>query len=92
MRQGTLNQRRYRSRLKQRLYAMLENVCALCGSEDDLEIDHEHGRDWEPNRVWSDARLRKYIQEAAEGHVRLLCRSCNAVYRPAAAEDGSEGF
>lgn len=73
------NQSRKRLANAQRanLVKTLGGCCAECGSTDHLEIDHPYGRDWVPRRLTHYARIRRYIREAQEGLVRLLCKDCN---------------
>lgn len=57
--------------------------CSLCGRKDRLEPDHIYGRTWSPRKIAAGTRWRKYLEDARAGLLRLLCRSCNAKYRPA---------
>jgi hypothetical protein len=56
----------------------LGNRCEICGSSDDLEIDHVDGRDWEPRKKSAHCRAKRYLYELMAGvHLRLLCATCN---------------
>lgn len=65
-----------------RLIAELGGRCAKCGRTHDLEIDHPQGRDWEPCKLSSSARVSRYRREAKQGLVRLLCKWCNGADGP----------
>lgn len=71
--------------------------CAMCGwpdrdgkrrqdpdsLRDKLQIDHVDGRDWDVTKHGQWTRIRRYLREFEEGvRLRLLCRKCNAAYRP----------
>jgi hypothetical protein len=71
---------RYRTRLRAEVRAMLGNACARaaeggCGGR--LDVDHKNGRDWDPTKVDSRTRWRRYREEARRGEVRLLCQTHN---------------
>lgn len=66
------------ARIRAEINEMLGGVCDLCGAEENLEVDHPYGRDWQPRKVNRLDRLRRYLREARKGLIRLLCRSCNA--------------
>lgn len=75
------------ARHRQRLFEMLGGECALCATDGDacdgpLEADHPFGRDWVPREVSSYQRNLRYLREAAEGKLRLLCRHHNQTVRP----------
>lgn len=80
--------RRQRLELKALLFYALGGRCEKCGAVERLEIDHIEGRDWEPRRVGVCQRWRTYWLEFVlacleqGGMLRLLCRWCNAGYRP----------
>lgn len=59
--------------------AHLGGKCAVCGTTEDLEFDHDQPRDWIPNRKSRWQRMVIYIREIKEGRIKqLLCRSHNA--------------
>lgn len=53
--------------------------CAECGKSGSLEVDHVHGRGWDPAEMSAQQRADKYWQEYDNGKkLRALCRECNA--------------
>lgn len=59
-------------------FAFLDNLCAHCGSTDELEIDH---RDWREKsfpvaKLWSIKR-EKFLEELKK--CQALCKDCHAV-------------
>lgn len=53
--------------------------CAECGKSGSLEVDHVHGRGWDPAEMSAQQRADKYWQEYDNGKkMRALCRECNA--------------
>jgi hypothetical protein len=67
------------------LVELLGGRCALCGCTEIklLEIDHEDGIGWSHNKLDSYRRARRYWREFFAGiKLRVLCRRCNAAYRP----------
>lgn len=53
--------------------------CAECGKEKPLEVDHVHGRGWDPAELSAKQRADRYWQEYDNGKkMRALCRECNA--------------
>lgn|SRR5574339_16971 len=65
----------YRRRLT--LIDTLGGKCAHCGTRKNLEIDHIHGRDWDPAKKSRWSRIVIYEREAKEGKLQVLCRKCN---------------
>lgn len=60
------------------LICRLGGKCARCGATERLEIDHEHGRDWDVQRLPPLPRVKRYWREFFLGvALRVLCRSCN---------------
>lgn len=52
--------------------------CDECGKRLPLEVDHVHGRGWDPAELSSQQRAARYWQEHDDGvKLRALCRSCN---------------
>jgi hypothetical protein len=77
------------------IFEMLGHQCALAEVDGEscdgpLEIDHPHGRDWQPRKVSSYNRNRRYLREAQDGLVRLLCRHHNASVKPRPRVEGAE--
>ena len=62
---------------RQRLLDELGGACALCGSGEDLEIDHPAGVTYDPAKLSSSQRVSRYRAEARAGTVRVLCSRCN---------------
>lgn len=74
-----------RSDAKQRtIDALLKRLapsgkCAECGKSGSLEVDHVHGRGWDPAEMSAQQRADRYWQEYDNGKkLRALCRECNA--------------
>ncbi|MGL4445522.1 MAG: 2'-5' RNA ligase family protein, partial [Alsobacter sp.] len=65
------------------MVALLEKLapsgkCDDCGKRLPLEVDHVHGRGWDPAALSKQQRAAKYWQEHDDGKkLRALCRSCN---------------
>jgi hypothetical protein len=72
-----IKKRSYRRR-RAALIATLGGKCALCGKEDQLELDHIDGRTWSM-KLGRMQRLRRYEQEAKEGKIRVACKPCNGL-------------
>jgi hypothetical protein len=74
--------------IKTHLINALGDRCDLCGSGEALEIDHVDGRKWRLSSVSSHRRWKRSLEEFENGvRLRLLCRSCNASYRPPTYEE-----
>lgn len=59
--------------------AHLGGKCAVCGTTEELEFDHDVPRDWDPAKTSRWQRLRNYIREIKAGKIKqVLCRSHNA--------------
>jgi len=52
--------------------------CANCGTIANVELDHPHGRNWEPRNCDCVTRAKRYLRDWADGNLRILCRTCNA--------------
>jgi hypothetical protein len=52
-------------------------MCVDCGAIDNLDIDHEYGKSYDPRKSNRLTMLRRYRKEWEWGMVRLRCRSCN---------------
>jgi 5-methylcytosine-specific restriction endonuclease McrA len=82
-------QREWAVRAREALIQWLGGKCVLCGSQDQLQIDHPFGRDWSPRKIESSQRISRYRQEARLGLVRVLCWTCNddPANKPSAKRD-----
>jgi len=71
--------------IREQLMAELGGKCAKCGQDDEdyLEFNHKYTRTWRANRFNMYQRMLKLRKEAAQGLINLLCRPCNAAFRPA---------
>lgn len=76
----------YRRR-RRALIAKLGGHCAICGSGRKIEFDHPNGRDYDLAKMARWTRIKQYEEEAEKGLIRLLCRYCNAGYKPQDAEE-----
>lgn len=76
--QSTARRNRWAQEQRRGLIAGLGGRCRECGGVDDLEIDHPSGRAYKLHKLAQWQRVRFYMDEAARGLVRVLCRSCNA--------------
>lgn len=64
--------------LRRRLYLLLGDACACCGSKLDLCVDHPRGRNYESRRIGSRRRMEIYLKEYESGvPLRLLCKVCD---------------
>lgn len=86
--------RTYIDRVYERRIALqrkLGGACGYCGvtmDEEALEFDHLVARTWRARDVARWTRQRLYERDAANGHLALACRSCNAGGgRPAISSD-----
>lgn len=58
---------------------LTDPTCAVCGTTEELEFDHDEPRDWIANKTSRWQRLRLYIRDIKAGKVKhLLCRVHNA--------------
>jgi 5-methylcytosine-specific restriction endonuclease McrA len=69
-------------KLRAKLFELLGGCCAECGDTFQLEINHIYSRSWRPNKLSKYRRNLRYLREAREGLVNLLCKTHNASYRP----------
>ena len=74
---NAIRHRNLRARRKAKLLALLGGKCQHCGGTTGLEVNHKHPRNWKSADVWANQRLRRYLQEAEQGLVNLLCGYCN---------------
>ena len=75
-------ERRRLIKKRNELMALLGDRCVMCGSQDNLEFDHPHGRHWEARSLARTKRLRLYREDFEVGNLRLLCSACNKIYLP----------
>ena len=61
-----------------KLVQQLGGECKFCQSTEELEIDHINGRDYDIRRLGSDTRVSRYVKEAKQGLLQVLCKSCNS--------------
>ena len=77
--------RHWLAKRRARLITLMGSECALCGENgenDALEFDHPNGRDYQPSKLSSTARIARYERDWHAGNLRLLCHGCNSGYRP----------
>jgi len=60
-----------------KLVIELGGQCVNCGSTENLEIDHKKPRQWRLEAVEMGRRVSRYVREAREGLVQVLCSECN---------------
>jgi hypothetical protein len=72
-------QRKYRQRLKTKVFTKLGNKCVRCGFSDPraLQIDHVHGGGMKELREISPSAYHKKVLADTEGNYQLLCANCN---------------
>lgn len=69
--------------LKRLLLQHLGGCCAHCGTTRRLEVNHIDGTTWVQRPLGREQRWLRYLDEVRSGvRINLLCRSCNAAYRP----------
>ncbi len=61
------------------LFNVMGDRCAKCGAIWPLQLDHPHGRTWEPRKLNCYARAVAYLKDWAAGNLRILCASCNHI-------------
>lgn len=64
-------------RRRGRLIRKLGGRCVRCGSREDLEFHHPHGKPWRARLLSRFQRLARYEQDAANGNLELLCKDCH---------------
>ena len=64
-------------RKRQELIQQLGGACVKCGKTNKLEIDHKNGRDYKLEKLSQAGRVRRYLKEALEGLLQVLCPPCN---------------
>jgi 5-methylcytosine-specific restriction endonuclease McrA len=57
------------------LFRRLGGKCAVCGSTEELQIDHKRPRNWTPHDMSNEARVRAYAKAIRDGNAQLLCPS-----------------
>jgi hypothetical protein len=88
MKPSAIRMRRLRAKRWQILIEILGGKCEVCGTTEDLQVDHLQPRDWKRCETWSDVALKKHIEEAKAGKVQLLCGFHNRQKGQPAADDG----
>lgn len=65
--------------LRDKLVRRLGGCCVQCESIDELQFDHidPRTRTWVARRCSQWGRMRRYWNEALQGLIQLLCKSCN---------------
>lgn len=66
--------------------------CAKCGRKDCLEFNHIYERTWQHYQFNMYQRMLKIRKEVELNLIDLLCRSCNAVYRPRPVTESAVPF
>lgn len=70
---------------------LLGGRCAVCGSTENLSVDHVDGITWDRHSVGREARVKRYRDElfgiyrhpdGGEVRLRCLCGPCNSKYQP----------
>lgn len=71
--------RRMYRRRRDALLALLSDSCELCGSTENLTIEHPEGRDYSIRELSSFQRVKKYLEEFMVGvKLAVRCLSCNS--------------
>ncbi len=63
---------------RRELMTLLGNVCAYCGTVEDLEFDCIHPRGDRHHRGEASQRMCFYRRQWREGNLQVLCSVCNA--------------
>lgn len=75
-------------RKHKKLCNMLGGKCEICGTKEDLTIDHVEGRSWDLKKVASWTRAKIYWREFNTGvKLRVLCYSHNSGLHPGNPEE-----
>lgn len=65
--------------LRWKLITLLGAACAICGSDEALEIDHRDGRSYDVRKMGRYDRAKRYWSEYLAGvRLRVLCKTHNA--------------
>jgi hypothetical protein len=73
------------AKIREEIHSVLGCCCAICGSTDQLEVDHPYGRDYKIKgraAIDSYAKWLRYRKELKQNLIRLLCKDCNLVHKP----------
>ena len=69
-------------RLRAALILELGSTCVKCGESNARRLEFDHcpptSRTWEARAMNQFNRMRRYLLDAADGHIQLRCRKCNA--------------
>jgi len=71
-------QKEWARQKRRELMALLGNVCAHCGTGEDLEFDCIAPRGDRHHRGEASQRMCFYRQQFREGNLQVLCSACNA--------------
>ncbi len=63
---------------RRELTALLGNVCAHCGTAEDLEFDCIYPKGDRHHRGDASQRMCFYLRQFREGNLQVLCNVCNA--------------
>ena len=67
--------------LRDMLMAQMGGCCSKCGSVEELEFDHIHGRSYELSKLFYLQRMNRYVAEWSRKELRILCAQCNKAER-----------
>jgi 5-methylcytosine-specific restriction endonuclease McrA len=67
-------------RKRRELIAELGGKCVWCGETEyeKLTFDHKFGKDWSARGKSTDQRMARYVKEAKEDKLQILCHICNS--------------
>jgi len=60
------------------LVIKLGGKCRMCGSTEELELDHPNGKDYEARKLSPQMRMKRYEENYENGQLDLLCHNCNS--------------
>lgn len=70
---------------KRARFKLIHALGGVCANGDCLEteyekltFDHIYGKDWEATGLSTDQRMLRYLKEAKQGLLQVLCHSCNS--------------
>jgi hypothetical protein len=70
-------QKEWARRKRREMVAVLGGVCAICGTDENLEFDCIRPMGGRHHRYDTSQRMCFYRRQYAEGNLQLLCGSCN---------------
>lgn len=71
-------EKEWAKRKRRELMALLGNVCAHCGADENLEFDCISPRGHRHHRGDASQRMCFYRRQFREGNLQVLCTVCNA--------------